>query len=101
MLLYAALYNILLALVLAPLLRAQNITIPVSEWGPEDEIGAANRLAPQKVLEASKLITTGKAYRLGIPIDSSTPAFAHRTIAITAVWSIINSIKHEASKLID
>src|SRR5262245_24908436 len=31
-----------------------------SEWGPDDQRGAANRLTPQKVLEAKELITTGK-----------------------------------------
>ena len=35
-----------------------------SEWGPDDQRGAANRLTPQKVLEAAKLIHSGKVYRL-------------------------------------
>ncbi|KAJ9665513.1 hypothetical protein H2201_004395 [Coniosporium apollinis] len=81
----ATLYTALLALVLVSLLQAQTFNVPVSEWGPEDEIGAANRLTPQKVLEASKLITTGRTYRLGIPIDSSTPAFPPRSMTITIV----------------
>jgi hypothetical protein len=30
-----------------------------SEWGPDDQRGAANRMTPQKVLEATRLIHTG------------------------------------------
>ncbi|PVH68775.1 cyclase family protein [Cadophora sp. DSE1049] len=83
--LHTALYTALLALALTSLVQTQNIIIPVSKWGPLDEIGAANWLTPQKVLEASKLITTGKTYRLGIPIDRSTPAYPPRTMAITVM----------------
>src|SRR5687767_4924084 len=36
-----------------------------SPWGPTDERGAANRITPGKVLEATKLIKTGKIYQLG------------------------------------
>jgi kynurenine formamidase len=64
---------------------AQEASVPVSGWGAEDEIGAANRLTPQKVLEATKLVTTGKTYRLGIPVDRSTPAFPPRAMAITVM----------------
>ena len=35
-----------------------------SEWGPEDQRGAANRMTPQKVLEATRLINKGKVYRV-------------------------------------
>lgn len=64
---------------------AQDASVPVSRWGADDEIGAANRLNPQKVLEATKLVTTGKTYRLGIPVDRSTPAFPPRSLAITVL----------------
>src|SRR5438046_10511248 len=36
-----------------------------SRWGPGDEAGASNLMTPEKVLEAVKLITAGKGYRLG------------------------------------
>src|SRR5438094_8660367 len=36
-----------------------------SRWGPGDEAGASNLMTPEKVLEAVKLITAGKVYRLG------------------------------------
>src|SRR2546426_12533297 len=35
-----------------------------SRWGPGDEAGASNLMTPGKVLEAVKLITAGKGYRL-------------------------------------
>lgn len=59
--------------------------IPVSRWGAEDEIGAANHLSPAKVLEAMRLVTTGKTYALGIPVDRGTPAFPPRSIAVTVM----------------
>lgn len=54
-----------------------------SRWGDADEIGAANLLTPQKVREAGRLIREGRTYRLGIPVDRSTPAFPPRGIAVT------------------
>jgi len=36
-----------------------------SEWGPDDQRGAANRWTPEKVLEAKSLIETGQIYQLG------------------------------------
>ena len=37
-----------------------------SRFGPEDRIGAANYLAPEIVKRAADLVTTGKAYSLGM-----------------------------------
>lgn len=56
-----------------------------SKWGADDEIGAANLLTPGKVMEAMKLVKTGKVYALGVPIDRDTPAFPPRTLAITVL----------------
>ncbi len=55
---------------------------PPSEWGPDDELGAFNRITPASVLAASKLITTGKVYSLGMTIDSKTPAFPPRSLSL-------------------
>jgi len=44
-----------------------------SRWGPGDEAGASNLMTPEKVLEAVKLITTGKVYRLGRPYEPGMP----------------------------
>ncbi len=57
----------------------------VSEWGPEDQAGAANRITAESVLAASELIKTGKTYSLGIVIDSTTPAFPPRGLSLTVV----------------
>ena len=54
-----------------------------SKWGPDDEIGAANLITAQSVAAAAKLVTTGKAYSLGIIVDSNTPAFPPRTLSVT------------------
>ncbi len=56
-----------------------------SPWGPEDEIGAANRITEQSVLAASKLIKTGKTYNLGIVVGKDTPAFFPRTLSVTVL----------------
>ncbi len=54
-----------------------------SKWGPEDEIGAANLITPESVVDASKLVKTGKTYNLGIIVDKETPAFSPRSMSIT------------------
>ncbi len=56
-----------------------------SKWGPDDEIGAANRVTPASVLAASKLIRTGKTYALGIVVDSNMPAFPPRSLNLQVV----------------
>jgi kynurenine formamidase len=53
-----------------------------STYGPADEIGAANLLGPSVVLEAIKLVKTGKAYPLAVPIDKDLPAFRHRSFRL-------------------
>lgn len=64
-----------------------------SPWGPEDEIGAANLVTPDTVLEAAKLVKTGKTYSLGIVVDSSTPAFSPRSMSVTILQPNQISIK--------
>ena len=56
-----------------------------SKWGPDDEIGAANHITPASVLEASKLIKTGKTYSLGIVVGPDTPAFSPRSLSVTVL----------------
>jgi kynurenine formamidase len=53
-------------------------SVPESQWGSEDEIGAYNYITPERVLAASKLVKVGKTYSLGMTVDSDTPAFRHR-----------------------
>jgi kynurenine formamidase len=53
-----------------------------SKYGANDEIGAANNLSPEKTLQAAKLVTKGKAYRLGIETNKETPAYPPRTFQV-------------------
>jgi kynurenine formamidase len=53
-----------------------------SRWGPQDEAGASNWITPEKVLEAAKLIKTGKIYRLGRLYESKMPLFGDRVFAL-------------------
>jgi len=56
-----------------------------SKFGPDDQIGNLNYVTPAKALAASKLVTRGKAYRLGIETNKDTPAYGTRTFAITVL----------------
>lgn len=44
-----------------------------SEWGPDDQRGAANYITQAKVVEAASLITEGKIYSLGHTYEESMP----------------------------
>ena len=72
-----------LALGAAALHAAEDV--PASPWGPEDTLGAVNRLSPEKVLEAASLIRTGRTYALGVVTGASTPAYPPREYAITVL----------------
>jgi kynurenine formamidase len=54
-----------------------------SPWGPNDERGAANRLSPAKVLEATRLIKAGKVYSLGRPYEHGMPLPGKRHFSLT------------------
>lgn len=56
-----------------------------SEFGPDDQVGNLNYITPAKTLAATKLVTRGKAYRLGIETNKDTPAYPPRTFAVTIV----------------
>ncbi len=72
-----------LAMLVASQAHAEDWT--KSKWGPKDEIGAANLITPKSVLEAAKLIKTGKTYNLGIVVDKKTPAFPPRSMSVTVL----------------
>ncbi|HBK46681.1 MAG TPA: polyketide cyclase [Xanthomonadaceae bacterium] len=50
-----------------------------SAYGPDDQIGAANLLTPDVVMQAVGLVKAGKTYPLAVPIDKHLPAFRHRS----------------------
>ncbi len=54
-----------------------------SEWGTADQRGAANRITPAKVLEASRLIRTGKIYSLGQVYQEGMPLAGKRHFKLT------------------
>lgn len=54
-----------------------------SEWGADDQRGAANRLTPEKVLEAKGLIRTGKVYQLGRLYENGMPIPGKRHFSLT------------------
>src|SRR5262249_45026750 len=58
---------------------AQQQTCFPSKFGPTDQVGNLNNVTPEKTLAATRLVTKGKAYRLGIETNKNTPAFPPRT----------------------
>ena len=54
-----------------------------SEFGAEDTLGAVNRMSPAAVVEAAKLVKTGKTYALDIETGPDTPAYGPRTYQMT------------------
>ena len=79
--------RILCIILLGSLMRVVGLnaqTAP-SEWGADDQRGAANRLTPAKVLEAVELIETGKVYQLGKVYEPGIPLFGSRHYSLTIV----------------
>ncbi len=59
-------------------IASEQLTVPESQWGKNDEIGAMNYITQDKVLESSKLVKSGKVYGLGMIVNKDTAAFRHR-----------------------
>ena len=58
-----------------------------SKWGPEDEIGSANYITPERVKLAASLVKTGKTYALGMVTGPDTPAYPPRHYKVY-VWEL-------------
>jgi kynurenine formamidase len=54
-----------------------------SEWGPADQRGAANRMTPEKVVEAKQLIRAGKVFQLGRVYEHGMPLPGKRHFSLT------------------
>jgi kynurenine formamidase len=54
-----------------------------SEFGPHDTLGAVNRMTPAAVVEAVKLVKSGKTYALGVETGPDTPAYPPRKYQMT------------------
>lgn len=76
---------VLVVVITAGAQSQQKPCVTASKFGPDDQIGNLNYVTPAKTLAASKLVTRGKAYRLGIETNKDTPAYGTRTFAITVL----------------
>jgi kynurenine formamidase len=56
-----------------------------SRYGADDTLGAINNLSAEKVVEAARLVTTGKTYRLGVPTGPDSPAYPPRKYSMTVL----------------
>ncbi|MGE0625641.1 MAG: cyclase family protein [Pseudomonadales bacterium] len=56
-----------------------------SRYGADDTLGAINQLSPQKVLEAARLVKTGRTYALGVETGPDSPAYPPRRYALTVL----------------
>jgi kynurenine formamidase len=54
-----------------------------SAHGPDDEIGAANYITPQKRIDAAKLVKRGKIATLGMPYSNHMPLVPGRTFTLS------------------
>jgi len=65
--------------------NGQGPCLTASKFGPQDQIGNLNLVTPEKTLAATRLVTKGKSYRLGIETNKDTPAYPPRTFNVTIV----------------
>lgn len=76
-------YLAAMALVMGSCSLAHSQSVTKSEWGKDDELGAANLMTEASVMQAKDLITKGKVYSLGLIVDKDLPAFAPRSLSLT------------------
>lgn len=77
---------LLLLVARPPAAAAQTPTGPEwwpSEWGADDQRGAANRLTAARVLEAARLIQAGRVYQLGRVYEHGMPLYGNRHFSLT------------------
>jgi len=43
------------------------------KWGPDDELGTLNYITPACITAAARLVTRGKVFALGIPLQREGP----------------------------
>ena len=70
-------------LCLSPFLTAEDCEY--SEWGRDDQIGAANRITPERTIAAASLVKTGASHPLGIVITPGMPAYPPRYTQLQVV----------------
>src|SRR5215470_17489735 len=74
-------------------LRGQSERWYPSRWGANDQRGAANRITPDKILEAKNLITRGTVYQIGRLYETGMPMFGtrHYSLRIPQAFKIPGS----------
>ncbi len=73
------------AIVLSLVAGAEEETWYPSKYGADDTLGAINNLSPDKVVQAARLVTTGKTYRLGVETGPTSPAYPPRSYSMTVL----------------
>jgi kynurenine formamidase len=51
-------------------------------WGASDQAGGSNWITPERVLDAVRLVKTGKIYEIGHVYEKSMPGFGQRTFTL-------------------
>ena len=54
-----------------------------SRYGAEDTLGALNNMSAEKVIQAARLVKTGRTYRLGVETGPTSPAYPPRSYSMT------------------
>lgn len=73
-----------LALIVATSVVSAAECVP-SPWGADDQIGAANRVSPERTVAAAKLVKQGISHPLGIVIEPGMPAYPPRYTELQVV----------------
>lgn len=76
--------RMLCALLLSGVANAEEAWYP-SIYGEDDTLGAINNLSPEKVVQAARLVRTGKTYALGVETGPASPAYPPRRYALTVL----------------
>ncbi len=56
-----------------------------SRYGADDTLGALNNQSAEKLIEAARLVTRGKTYRLGVETGPQSPAYPPRSFSLTVL----------------
>jgi kynurenine formamidase len=73
----------------SPVVKNQEQETPIgpiwwpSEWGKDDQRGAANRITPERIAAATRLIKEGKVYSLGRVYEHGMPLPGKRHFSLT------------------
>lgn len=67
-----------------------------NKWGEDDELGTLNYIEPQDIVDAARLVKTGKVFSMAIPLDVNGPQWGergrtnpHRTMVYTGTDAIL------------